>query len=84
MKLFCKNFINGVYSGIPLCCVLYFCMATYKNPYRLVGLLSDRKRKNLLPNKEEQKTVISDFVLCNKCFKKGKNKYCKDNGLIFK
>ncbi len=70
-KLF--NFINGIYSGIPFCCVLFYTKRNKPKSYTALEVdISRGYSRN------------AGYVLCDKCFKENNVVNIKLNGAIFK
>ncbi len=88
-RLFVYDFFNGIYSGIPLCCVIFFLkkMAQYKNSS--VAYNVELERGNVKYQLEDGRFALKDeseadrmYVCCDKCLKNGKKNKLKKNGRI--
>jgi hypothetical protein len=79
------NFINGIHSGIPLCCVLYYC----KESITTISVAADvYERRYKLPwdtssdNDIKLFGVVVQYVMCDKCATDKKVVSLKLNGSI--
>jgi hypothetical protein len=69
MRIKLYNFINGIRSGIPICCVLFF-VKRHNDVYQ---------ETNLLRN---QKSDKCGYIRCDKCFKENRKIKQKLNSRI--
>lgn len=72
------NLINGIRSGIPLCCVLFYTRRN-TNANSLVALDTRIARGGSINASEND----PNYVLCDKCYNCGKIVNIKPNGTIF-
>ena len=72
------HYINGIRSGIPLCCIRFWvreCNNTEKYPNGISFALSQERYGGF--DKDE-----SNYVQCHMCYKAGRPAECKGNGVI--
>lgn len=74
MRLFIYSFLNGLRSGIPLCCIINFCIKEYKGIEFIAAHMKEIVYKNeILPNEVE-------YVPCKRCFVNSKFRKIRMNG----
>lgn len=71
MKQAAADFCNGLYSGIPLCCVLYFCKHVYAGIFAIADHARETRGSNSI-----------GYVQCDKCFHNKHHVEIKLNGWI--
>ena len=69
------HFFNGIYSGIPLCCIIFFIRKC-----RSTNLVA--KDVTIERGEEWSKNGGVQYVQCNKCYNKKKIIKIKNNGCI--
>ena len=79
---FILNIINGLYSGIPVCCILFFSKRDLKK--HNVALETDIERGlTVVAEGGGYRTIppsINHYVRCNKCFNTNHRVEIKKNG----
>jgi hypothetical protein len=82
------HFINGIYSGIPICCSFFFTKRYINNALVASEVAKERRLfaggdgkvfRMIFSNKER-----ADYVQCSRCFRENRIANLKDNGHIFK
>jgi len=91
-KLYIKrlifNLINGIYSGIPLCCTLFYAKKDL-NIDPLLAYTVEKNRGIEVELVDHGFRYINgknncDYVSCDRCFNMNRFKTIKNNGMIFK
>lgn len=88
-----KHFFNGVYSGIPICCCLFFAKTYYKSGKMVCYNVLVQRGYNIkletigmsyMDDNEYAKMRKYEYVPCDSCHTKNKVVEIKDNGVIFR
>lgn len=61
------TFVDGVYSGIPFCCIRHFCYLEWKY-LTPTASLAHHFRTGYYDVNEGDRKVFADYVLCDKCY----------------
>ena len=75
MRKLVFDLVNGIRSGIPLCCTLFFAKHRFKYPDEALAIKMKNKRGSY---------GDSNYVMCDKCFKTNNAVEIKNNGVILK
>lgn len=92
-----KQFINGIYSDIPICCSYFFAKRLIKNKNEEVAfsvlkergfdIEIDEKVWGFRFKNAKQLEITNEdkveYVRCDKCFKHKKHRPIKSNGVLF-
>jgi len=78
IRWFIYSFVNGIYSGIPVCCVINYCKDASEE-----GTAVAMAKKCGMTWKEYAAKVPTQYVPCQKCFNKRKFAKIRFNGTIF-
>jgi hypothetical protein len=77
--------INGVRSGIPLCCTIHFVKLDWDGIKRIARSECERRGFSWHHDPARPKFDIeAEYCLCDKCFDNSRSKGIKKNGTIFK
>lgn len=68
------HLLNGIWSGIPICCTLHFCKLRWSGIH-LIGGHEKKRRGNI---------HRAQYVQCNKCFELDRVRPMKKNGVLYK
>jgi hypothetical protein len=76
------QFVNGLHSGLPVCCVLFF---IYRWPKMLASCFRDgRLHRPIIEMSRERDPDAPEYVRCDRCIKKDRRVEIKKNGYICK
>lgn len=83
---FVYHFLNGLYSGIPVCCIYHFCKLDFKY-LTPTGFLSSWMYGDV-PTPDNNGNIhgpynAANYCRCHKCRDENHKKRCKNNGNIF-
>lgn len=85
MKQLIFNLVNGVRSGIPMCCTLFFSYRALFGGEIAANVYKERTGKEFdIFAKNDDGAGESDYVLCNRCHAKKKVKEIRNNGVILR
>lgn len=81
MKQFIKDFIEGIYSGIPLCCTISYSLGRDG-----IQATKEYVERTLRPEDYISycKKYPCNYVQCRSCEKKNRSVEIKSNGSFFK
>ena len=81
MKEIIFNLVNGVHSGIPLCCNLFFAYRAHKGGPVAAQVHEERTGQSFDPLTTRTK---ANYVRCHRCYRKDRVKEIRYNGVIAK
>jgi len=82
MKENIYHLINGLWSGIPLCCITFF-VANHAKHEGGIAAAKYKERYNREFEIDPEKNISkADYVRCDKCWNKDRLAKVRDNGVI--
>lgn len=83
MKELIFNLVNGVRSGIPICCNLFFSYRVLIKPdCQVADVVHEKRTGKVFDVFAVNDPDESQYVQCNRCYAKNKVKEIRDNGVI--
>lgn len=82
MKEVIFNLVNGVRSGIPVCCILFFTYHAARG--KQVALYAYEKRTGKIFDPREIIEGEAEYVQCGICAKRNRVEKIRSNGVIMK
>lgn len=86
MKELIFNLVNGVYSGIPICCNLFFSykVVTRESDCPVAAMVHEKRTGKVFDIFAAKGDDESHYVQCNRCYAKNKVKQIRGNGVVLK
>lgn len=82
LRIVIFDFINGIWSQIPLCCVIFFCKQVLRGKFYIAKEVHEKRYPNIPYGFSMDKV---NYVRCDKCHEKNRiAKINTKNGSILK
>lgn len=81
------NLANGIYSGIPVCCNLFFTYRAYRGKHPVAAVVHEERTNQVfdcLGSNDADDGGGANYVQCNRCYAKKNTKKIRYNGTILR